>query len=183
MRQIRSIAALSSAGLLAIGVGPNPSAALAMYQQCVEMAGTCFFTESVFGGGEQGRAAQQAHESRPLFKTTRVWGALVYDSGTKAWSFAVADKKKDEAKAAAMEHCRNAGGTNCLSMLTYSNQCAAVARAFEGDLFLAGQDSVNTGTQPEDAAANALASCKADWGKECKIVVNHCTRISVQQVR
>jgi Domain of unknown function (DUF4189) len=149
----------------------------------VPMMGTCMFTESVFGNTPADQQRQHELRTMPLFKTKRIWGSLVYDATTGSWSFATAEKRKDEAKTAALAQCRAVGGTNCAVMLTYSNQCAAVARAFEGDRFLAGHDSVNTGTQPADADANALASCQSDWGRQCKVVINHCTRTVVDRVR
>lgn len=83
------------------------------------------------------------------------------------------------AKAGAVAGCQKQHGGRCQAMLSFSNQCAAVANAGEP-----GQDSANTGSSQAEAEANAMKSCRADWGvTSCTVGITGCSKHGTRVVR
>ena len=109
------------------------------------------------------------------YKVRRNWGALAYSPSNGAWWQSSNLPKKDEAGKSALSSCSQQGGGSCQLMITYSNQCAAVARASDGGRDLPGMDSVNTGSNGDEAGYNAIRSCQADWGKSCSVILSACS--------
>jgi hypothetical protein len=118
----------------------------------------------------------------PGYKVYRKWGALAYSPSHGVWWQSSNWLKKNEAGKSALSHCSAQGGGTCQLMITYSNQCAAVARATDNGRHLPGMDSVNTGSSREEAQGNAIRSCGIDWGKSCSIIISSCSVNEVQRV-
>lgn len=98
----------------------------------------------------------------PGYKVRRNWGALAYSPSNGAWWLSSNLPKKDEAGKSVLSNCSQQSGGACQLMITYSNQCAAVARASDGGRDLPGMDSVNTGSNRDEASKNApiISHCK-----------------------
>lgn len=137
------------------------------------------------GGSEQAAAAATpAPPPSPVYTVDKAHGALAYDSANALWSTGNNYASEKKATVGALQHCRQTAGSNCALMLTYSNQCAAVARAQTGRGFVPGNDSANTGSSKEEAEANAVKACRQDWGTgSCQVILSDCSQHSVRRVR
>ncbi|MEN3747385.1 DUF4189 domain-containing protein [Sphingomonas sp. HF-S3] len=110
----------------------------------------------------------------------RSFGALAYDEAKAAWYGSYQYPSKSAAQKGVLEHCRENGGATCKLMLSYTNQCAAVTRVVEGGAEARGKDSVNTGSTQDEAEANAIRSCQADWGvRTCTVKLVNCSHHNV----
>lgn len=106
----------------------------------------------------------------PSFK--KRFGAVAYDEPTKEWYSWSKASSLSVAKQRVLNHCREEGGSQCKLMLSYANQCVAIARADD----VPGNDSVNTGSSLKDAEANAARACSADWkSNQCEIMLSSCS--------
>lgn len=115
-----------------------------------------------------------------FFKLHRSFGALAYDERKGIWFGSYHYPSKREAQSGVMDNCAANGGTACKLMLSYTNQCAAVARAVENGRDVVGHDSVNTGSTQEEAVANVRASCQSDWATQtCSIQLVNCSHHDV----
>lgn len=135
-------------------------------------------------GREMQEAAAAAPPAPPVpgYKVRRNWGALAYSPSSGIWWHSGNLPKKDEAGKSVLSNCSAQGGGACQLMITYSNQCAAVARASDSGRELPGMDSVNTGSTREEAQANAVRSCGSDWGKSCSVILAACSVHNIQRV-
>jgi hypothetical protein len=97
------------------------------------------------------------------------FGAIAYGRKSGAWGYSYDYDSQAQAEHAAMQNCAK-NGDDCEVMVWYQRECGAVASA-AGDAAYWG---VGDGTG--DAGAKALASCKKDGGKNCKIEVEECSR-------
>ncbi|HEV8015918.1 MAG TPA: DUF4189 domain-containing protein [Stellaceae bacterium] len=97
------------------------------------------------------------------------YGAIAYGRKSGAWGYSYNWDTKEDAENNALKNCA-ANGDDCEVTVWYQHECGAVASA-AGDAAYWG---VGDGTG--DAGANALASCKKDGGKNCKIEVAQCSR-------
>ena len=93
------------------------------------------------------------------------WGALALDESTGQAGFVDHQSNLDEAKETALAYCRMNGSANCEIMLTFHNQCAAVAQG-ERASFARGPDQKET---EEDALSHCGSS------KPCKIIYSACS--------
>lgn len=122
----------------------------------------------------------QSPVDRQLAKVDRMFGALAYDVSTANWFASYGYPSKADARKSALSQCQEKGDASCRLMLSYSNQCAAVARAVENGIPVPGKDSVNTGSTEEEAEANTLAACKSDWGGACETQFVNCSHNGVR---
>ncbi len=75
---------------------------------------------------------------------------------------------KDDAKVAALNACRAAGGTDCVEVSWVRNGCGALAIDQYG-IF-----GANGGMTPEAAAARAVRECEDHGGSGCAVVASTC---------
>lgn len=111
----------------------------------------------------------------------RMFGALAFDDRAAVWYATYGYPSNSKAKKGAIAHCQENGGSSCKLMLSYSNQCAAVARATENGFGVPGKDSVNTGSTEGEAEANALRACEADWGVSCTTQFVNCSHSGIRR--
>jgi hypothetical protein len=95
------------------------------------------------------------------------WGAIVADRGTGQAGVAVNKDSKTDAVNAAMHDCQMRGSPNCVVLLTYYNQCAALAI---GD----GGSGLSHNPTIEGARNGAMRTCSED-STTCKIVYSACS--------
>lgn len=102
----------------------------------------------------------------------KYFGAVAFDEQGQKWYLTNLQLSESDAKSGVVGYCREKGGARCKLMLSYTNQCAAVARAGG----VPGQDSVNTGSSLKEAEANAIRVCGSDWGAgQCRIHKSGCS--------
>ncbi|WP_173426092.1 DUF4189 domain-containing protein, partial [Xanthomonas vesicatoria] len=118
----------------------------------------------------QGSSIQQ--EPRPSGKWIKTWGAIARDDdgGNLGVSTGVLGKK--EAGQDAIEKCERESQKKCRVVMSYENQCVAVARP--NDI---GTMTFNRGPSAEDTNNKALSDCQKEnnTGK-CSIIYNDCTK-------
>jgi Domain of unknown function (DUF4189) len=111
----------------------------------------------------------------PMTLWDRNWGALAYDSNTARWYASDHYESERKVRAGLLKYCVEQGA-KCAVQLTYANQCAAVARAFDNGKEMPGHDSANTGGTETAAKENAIKSCSADWGgRQCSVIMSSCS--------
>lgn len=121
--------------------------------QCVPMPGGV-------GGGQP--AAPQAIWAKR-------WGAVSFDSDAGKYGTSNAMSSKRKAEKAAIQHCASKGAGACKVVLTYSNQCGAMAVA-GGDM------TVTSDPTLEGAEASAMQGCTSKGGAgQCKIYYSDCS--------
>lgn len=124
-----------------------------------------------FEAAQDAAAEDQAWREANMVRLKKAFGALAYSEQNSSWYVADYLPSTAKAKESALGSCRQKSGGGCQVMLSYSNQCAAVARAKAP-----GEDSANTGGTLAEAEANALKSCRADWnGASCKVLLSSCS--------
>lgn len=112
--------------------------------------------------GMPGYQQQPPVQVRPVWRDQ--WGALALNEGTGEAGFVDHLSSRREAKKSALAYCRANGSSNCKIMLTFHNQCAAVAQG-ESAGFARGPDQKVT-------EKGALAHCGKS--KPCKIIYSAC---------
>ncbi len=121
---------------------------------------------------------------KSFIRVDRAFGALAYDEASAVWYGSYRYPSKSSAQEGVLENCRANGGSACKLMLSYTNQCAAVARAVVDGAEVKGKDTVNTGSTQEEANANARRSCQADWGTSvCTVTLSNCSHHNVSRWR
>lgn len=131
---------------------------------------------------EANAAEMERRAHMPRFAAKRSWGAVAYDDAAHHWGISDHFKTEDLARQSAVAACGKAASGNCRSVLTFSNQCAAVVRSVQNGVPQPGRDSVNTGESAEKAASNAYRSCVEDWGTtQCKLLLSTCSHAFVWQ--
>lgn len=103
----------------------------------------------------------------PEVRWAKRWGAFASDSQSGAVGSAAGLSSKSKAEKAAISHCRSKGGTDCRPLLSYHNQCGAVAW---GD----GNIQASSAASKEEASSRALSFCGAK-SKNCEIFFSECS--------
>jgi hypothetical protein len=79
------------------------------------------------------------------------------------------------ARQEAMRKCKGMGGLNCKPIFDYKNNCAVVVEPVN---YVQGSSTAiyRDGSSVEDASGVALAYCKQENGRECKVNYSNCTQ-------
>jgi len=108
----------------------------------------------------------QAPQSPPV-RWVDSWGAIVVDTVDVSKGVTTEQNTKEDAVRVAMDQCSQGGARHCKVVLTYYNQCAAVAW---GDTYFGA-----AGNPTEDGAkADAIARCTRT-GEQCQVVYSACS--------
>jgi len=102
------------------------------------------------------------------------WGAMVEDTVTGYVGTSTGQFSRRAARQVAMRKCVGMGGMNCKPIFDYKNNCAVVVEPVE---FIHGSSIAvyRDGSSVEDASGVALAYCKQQNGRECKVNYANCT--------
>lgn len=105
--------------------------------------------------------------SPPTPRWADSWGAIALDTVDRAKGVTTGANTKRDAIDSAMDQCRQSGGGHCKIIVSYYNQCAAVAW---------GENAYEVANNPttEGAQSEALKECSKD-GQLCKIVYSACS--------
>lgn len=85
-------------------------------------------------------------------------------------------RSKKEALSSAMEQCEALGGQKCRILVSYYNQCVALADPTLGGSAPAGRSAAGRAEKKGQAEALAVAQCqKASSGRTCTVVYSGCS--------
>ncbi|HBS57497.1 MAG TPA: hypothetical protein DEA38_17460 [Stenotrophomonas sp.] len=122
--------------------------------------------------GASGSASQQlpAPPPRPMGKWHKTWGAMAMGKGGDTGVSKGKDSKR-EAEKVALAQCATWGADDCKVMLSYENQCAAIAtpKGSNTGSFFGGGPTV------ENASNFSIKGCKEAGGVRCEIVYSDCS--------
>ncbi|UHQ23839.1 DUF4189 domain-containing protein [Lysobacter sp. 5GHs7-4] len=110
--------------------------------------------------------------SGPFETWERRWGAFTSDVVTGKIGVATAMTSKRKAEKEAMRDCQVRGGTQCKLLLTFTNQCAAIASGKEA----AGTYAISAGGGVNATVAKqvALREC-GQRAESCEIFLTECS--------
>jgi len=94
------------------------------------------------------------------------WGAFAGSESDGASGVGLDKSDQETAEAAAMEQCRDSGGSNCVIFFVFLNQCAAVASTPHSNAWARGLTLRKVRRDAMEACSNA----------ECEIVFEHCMK-------
>lgn len=118
---------------------------------------------------DQGECVEETQTCQTVAPPRPNYGAIAYGRKSGAWGYSYSWDTREQAEKVAMKNCAD-NGDDCEVMVWYQRACGAVASAAGDNAYW----GVGDGTG--DAGAKALASCKKDGGKNCKIEVEQCSR-------
>lgn len=95
------------------------------------------------------------------------WGAVALDTDMGKAGTILDQSNKADAESTALSNCRNDGGQNCRVLISYYNQCAAVAQKSSG-----GEVFASSAYPQEQAQKRAMSSCK---DSSCHIIYSECS--------
>lgn len=116
--------------------------------------------------GYQGNANQQQQAPQPQAVWADRWGAIAVDNNTGQAGTIEGQESESKANQIALAYCRQNGSKNCQIILSFHNQCAAVA--------LGGGGAGHAGS-PTQQAAEQIAITECGHGDACKIVYSKCS--------
>lgn len=120
--------------------------------------------------------------SRPTGKWDTRWGAIAQHRGPMSGGslpigVSSSRRSKGEAVAEAMEQCRGMGGTQCEVVLSYHNQCAAMAGPEIGSVPIENVvTTVASGPVEAETKVDALKNCaSSNNGRRCLVIYSACS--------
>jgi hypothetical protein len=117
---------------------------------------------------QQQQQGQQQAAPQPRAVWADRWGAIAVDENSGKAGTVEGEPSKSAANRVALEKCAENGGVGCNILLTFHNQCAAIAQnPGEGALSASGNPT------KEGAEQDAIARCHE--GNACKIVYSECS--------
>ncbi|MCQ2994331.1 DUF4189 domain-containing protein [Pseudomonas quasicaspiana] len=117
-------------------------------------------------------------QARPLGEWIKTWGAIAMGSIDSITTYGVSTGKLSEsdARKEALAYCGSHGEDDCKVLLTYRNQCAAVATP-KIDGKPSGSTHMTGRATLEEASADALDACKKNNPKaQCNVAYTDCTK-------
>lgn len=138
------------------------------YAQCgaINTGGGNCTPPTAAGMPEYGSPQAQNQQSSQASYVSQ-WGAIAIDKVVASAGAVIGRSSEREARRDALEDCAEKGGKHCKIMLTYDNQCAAVA--WDPGMYYAASE-----VDPGDAKNQAMALCRAEK-KSCQVVYSACS--------
>lgn len=96
------------------------------------------------------------------------WGAIALSTRTGSWGTSYNYDDEDEARQRAMRECRK-NARDCKVFRTFENTCVAVAGDGSGNF------GWSWGYTPSERRRRAIAQCREQGGKGCKVESQFCT--------
>ncbi|MEM7440087.1 MAG: DUF4189 domain-containing protein [Pseudomonadota bacterium] len=111
----------------------------------------------------------------PLAAYAQSYGAIAYSIREPIYGWAAGANSKRQAENAAVQNCRNAGGSNCVGVIYVENSCGAVAD-YPGNLDY-GRLGVSWGAGSKNQAVRAARNaCNSQNGRgDCEVPVYVCS--------
>jgi hypothetical protein len=130
----------------------------------------------------QGNSNGSSSAPRPAGKWEDRWGGIAVESSVLAPGVQVptgiseSKRSKREAVSSAMDQCQRLGGDKCRILVTYHNQCVALADPTLAGSAPAGRSAAGTAETKKQAEALAVAQCsKVSVGRSCSVVYSGCS--------
>lgn len=110
----------------------------------------------------------------PVGEWVETWGAIATDESTGDIGVAVNRLSESEARSAAIAQCTSLGSANCITAISYQNQCAVISAPTSGP---GGRVIFQGAATVAVAESLAMPKCLASKPKDtCKIVYSDCTK-------
>lgn len=106
----------------------------------------------------------------PAAKWADRWGAIALDDETGKLGTVSQSSAKGKAESQALERCADAGGTSCKIVMTYTNQCVAVAQVSTG-----GPVHVKSGPYLNETEDAVQKKCASDGNGKCQVFYSKCS--------
>lgn len=154
---------------------------------CVQAEGRCPSGQYPIGGQgvggcapiEGGQGDGGSGYARPTGTWETRWGAIAEDNTTLnlVTGTSTSRKSKRDANQAAIAECQRLGGTKCKVLISYHNQCVAVADPTQESRKRGAAKSVFLSAQTlELAREKALSRCSdAEGSPQCSVVYSECS--------
>jgi len=113
---------------------------------------------------------RQARPQQPQVFWASRYGAVAYDSVSGAEGHITDQPSKSQAKKEVLRLCVQHGGTNCKILISYYNQCAAIAQVQGG-----GRIGTGNALHSQQAEQLAMEACQKGGAPNCKIVYTACS--------
>jgi hypothetical protein len=130
----------------------------------------------------QGGGSGASPAPRPTGKWEDRWGGIASDASVRAPGVeiptGISESKlsKREAVSSAMSQCEKLGGKKCKMLVTYYNQCAALADPTVGGAGPPGRSAAGRAEKKGQAESLAVAQCeKVSNGRSCSVVYSGCS--------
>lgn len=130
-------------------------------------------------GGSPGASSSAA---RPTGKWETRWGAIAEDVSANERGVAGAtgasesQQSKREAQSAALQQCEKLGGQSCRVVLTYNNQCVAIADPkSRGRGGKGGKSVIYRAETLSQAKTEAIRRCSAGGADQCSLAYSACS--------
>jgi hypothetical protein len=94
------------------------------------------------------------------------WGSVAMDFGNGAAGSVTNGQTKERASGSAISDCEEQGGNHCETILTFENQCAAIAQSSNGVV------STATAARKPEAESRVLAKCTDKVS--CTLIYSQC---------
>lgn len=124
--------------------------------------------------GPSGGGMSPAPSRQPSARWKLTWGAFSTDADSNVVGTSTGQSSKRAARRAAVERCKQMGGTNCRPEFEYEHQCAVAVEPIEvGDGI---KIVFGRGPTIEAASGYALPMCQREnGGRMCEVKFSNCT--------
>lgn len=113
---------------------------------------------------------------RPQGHWIETWGAVVSDTTNGIVGRASGHISQQSAEAAARNDCVEGGGSTCVVILTYRNQCIAFSSPYIGGQPAPGIIATVSAESEGKAKEVATKRCETDNGKTCGVLFTECSK-------
>lgn len=139
--------------------GFTPNAAGTPGMQCIPIGG-------------QTRSTGPGTNSTPEPRWAKRWGAFTSDATTGKVGVATGLVSKRKAEEGAVQDCQVRGGSKCEVLLTFNNQCAAIASGLDST----GSTVVSAAGAPTTKEAGEIAVARCNGRADnCEIFITECS--------
>lgn len=112
-----------------------------------------------------------ASPPRPIGEWIKTWGSIVTSAGSSEAWVSIGKLSQEDADTEALEDCRRSGVSDCKVLLSYRNQCSALATSSVATNRTAAAGAPTTSL----AKGDALRECGRQGGRECSVIYSECT--------
>lgn len=109
---------------------------------------------------------------RALGRWHTTYGAFYWDPQSGSSGVVTGKRSKREARSAALSVCARDGSRGCEELMTFNNQCAAVA----APVVMPGRLGVAWAPDSAEASRRSVRSCEETGGRSCQLMYSGCTK-------
>ncbi len=153
--------------LMLLGVNGGAHAEGGCPSGMIPYSGTDISSCGPIPSGYYGKDDSSLEPDQPLVSWADKWGAIALSKTNNSVGVATGTPSKQVAQSSAVKDCVEAGGQDCEVVLSYNNQCAAIAWG-DTRVGTARAATINIASQ------EAMQTCNAK-SDNCKIVYSNCS--------